>query len=104
MTAEVPAGGTCAGRPCWTARSKGFRYADRLYAADGIGRLDLQAGVAGRARIGIKGQGPLLDVPALPVASLPVTAQLRNGNGVCWSSTFSTTRRNDGVQLKATSD
>ena len=38
------------------------------------------------------------------VASLPVTAQLRNGNGVCWSSTFSTTRRNDGIQLRATSD
>jgi len=73
-------------------------------AAAGIGRLDLQAGATGRAKVGIKGKGAQLDVPALPVASLPVTAQLRNSNGVCWSSTFSTTRRNDGVQLKASSD
>src|SRR6185503_13415958 len=59
MTAEVPAGGTCAGKACWTARSNGFRYADRFYAAAGIGRLDLQAGTAGRAKVGIKGKGPL---------------------------------------------
>ena len=103
-TAEVAAGGTCAGKPCWIARSKGFRYADRFYSAAGIGRLDLQAGATGRAKIGLKGKGGQLDVPALPVMTLPVTAQLRNSDGVCWSSTFSTTRRNDGVQLKASSD
>ena len=48
-TAEVAAGGTCAGKPCWIARSKGFRYADRFYSTAGIGRLDLQAGATGRA-------------------------------------------------------
>jgi hypothetical protein len=46
----------------------------------------------------------LLAVPVLPVATLPVTAQLVSSDGTCWSSTFSTTRRNDAAQLKATSD
>jgi hypothetical protein len=104
MTATAPAGGTCAGRPCWIARSSGFRYANRLYTPTGLGRLDLRAGVAGQAKITMKGKGPSLAVPTLPIQSLPVTAQLVNGNGTCWASTFSTTRRNDAGQLKATSD
>jgi hypothetical protein len=99
MTATAPAGGTCAGRPCWIPRSSGFRYANRLYTPTGLGRLDLRAGGPGQAKIGLKGKGPLL-----AVQTLPVTAQLVSSNGRCWSGTFSTTRRNDAAQLKATSD
>ena len=75
-----------------------------FYTPTGVGRLDLRAGVAGQAKIGLKGKGPLLAVPALPIQDLPVTAQLLNSNGACWAGTFTTTRRNDAAQFKATSD
>jgi len=42
--------------------------------------------------------------PALPIQTLPVTAQLVNSNGTCWSSTFGSAQRNDAAQFKATSD
>jgi hypothetical protein len=104
MTATAPAGGTCGGRPCWIARSSGFRYSNRLYTPTGVGRLDLRAGVAGQAKINLKGKGALLAVPTLPIQTLPVTAQLVNSTGTCWAGTFTTTRRNDAAQFNATSD
>jgi hypothetical protein len=104
MSVTAPAGGTCAGRPCWTVRPKGFRYGDLAYTPTGASRLDLQAGTAGHARIGMQGKGALLAVPTLPVQGLPVTVQLRNSNGACWGSTFGSAQRNDAGQFKATSD
>jgi hypothetical protein len=104
MTATAPAGDTCAGRPCWTARSRGFRYGDKLLTPTGVARVDLQAGIAGRAKVGVKGKGTLLAVPSLPIQNLPVTAQLVNSNGTCWTSTFGSPARNDATQFKATSD
>ena len=75
-----------------------------LVGLTGVGRLDLKAGPAGKARIGMKGKGPLLAVPTLPISTLPVTAQLLNSNGTCWGSTFTSARRNDAAQFKAMSD
>jgi hypothetical protein len=104
MGATAPAAGNCVGRPCWTARSSGYRYANRLYTPSGVGRLDLRAGVAGQARIGLKGKGPLLAVPALPIATLPLTTQLVGSTGRGGAATFSIPTRNDPTQVKATSD
>src|SRR6185503_18982163 len=65
MTATASGSDSCGGKPCWTARSTGFRYTDSLLTPTGVSRLDLKAGPAGKAKIGMKGKGPLLAVPTL---------------------------------------
>src|SRR4029077_5215187 len=49
--AAAPAGGTCAGRPCWRAKSGGYRFTQKDLVPNGLGSLDLKSGVAGKARI-----------------------------------------------------
>jgi hypothetical protein len=34
--ADIPAGGTCAGTPCWKATTRGFRYRDKAATPDAI--------------------------------------------------------------------
>ena len=52
----------------------------------------------------LKGRGQLLDVPDLPVLSLPVTAQMQSSDGECWEATYSATLRNQESELRAKSD
>ena len=105
VDAGAPAGGLCAkGKPCWKATKKGYRYSDRDLTPDGIQRIDLRAGEAGRSTIVVKGKGASLALPSLPIATLPVTVQFVSGDGPCWETTFSTTQRNLPEQLKAKSD
>src|SRR2546428_117155 len=47
--AMAPAGGTCGGRSCWRAHgSGGFSYVDPDRTPDGIARIGLHAGPAGK--------------------------------------------------------
>jgi hypothetical protein len=90
LEANVPAGGACGVPPvpCWRMPSQygSAKYRDGDAAADGISRLDLTAGIAGRAQIKIKGSGPGLGL-SLPVGSFTtITTQLVNGMGACWQS------------------
>lgn len=102
--AAIAAGGSCAGRPCWTATGTGFRYRNKSAVPHGVTALDLRAGVDGRARITVKGKGSALTMPAPPRA-LPVTVQLANDAGVCWSATYATdVRRNQPGSFDAKSD
>jgi hypothetical protein len=106
-SAAIPPGGTCnakSPRPCWRASRSGFRYVDRDTTPAGVQQLTLRAGAAGKAQIGLKAKGPLLDTPDLPIASLPIRVQLVNGAGQCWEATYSTTLRNQDDRLKAKSD
>lgn len=103
--AAIDAGGMCDGRPCWTTKHGGFRYARKSGAPHGITSLDLRAGASGKARIAVKGRGTALTLPPLPIASLPLTVQLGNDAGVCWSSRYETgVRTNDVGAFKAKSD
>lgn len=105
LDAAVPAGGTCNGRPCWARTSAGFVYRDRTGARDGIQRLVLRAGAAGKARILAKGRGPGLGMPALGALASPVTVQLRNA-GACWGAAypFPPALRADAVVFKDVTD
>lgn len=102
--ASAPAGGNCASRPCWKVVNGGYRYGSRDGTPDGLQQLRLKAGAAGRARISARGKGGNLKLPDLPIAHFPLTVQLQNGDGVCWSTTHSTTLRNQGDTLKSKSD
>ncbi len=106
-SATIPAGGTCnakSPRPCWRASRNGYRYVDRDLTPSGIQQLVLRAGAAGKAQIGLKGKGALLDTPDLPISSLPIRVQLVSSDGQCWDATYSTTFRNQDDRLKAKSD
>ncbi|HEY2386967.1 MAG TPA: hypothetical protein VGK30_08405 [Candidatus Binatia bacterium] len=106
-TAAVPAGGTCnaaSPRPCWRASTTGYRYSDRDLTPAGVQQVQLKAGIAGKAKIVLKGRGALLDLPDLPVTTLPLRVQMIGANGACFEATYSTTGRNEADQLKAKSD
>lgn len=92
--ASAPAGGTCnakSPKPCWRESGSGFRYVDRDLTPTGVQQLVLRAGVDGKAKIMLKGRGPTLRTPALPITHLPVRVQLANSAGACWSATYSPT-------------
>jgi len=70
----------------WRQTSTGFTYASRFLTPDGVRRLFLKAGT-GRARIIVRGRGPLLGMTDLTTLDLPVTVQLTNGTK-CWEATY----------------
>jgi hypothetical protein len=103
----VPAGGTCAGKPCWTAKPTGFVYKDKTLSADGVSQIVLKAGAAGKAKIQVKGKGLNLPMPALATLSSPLTVQLAPvGGGTCFGATYSfpPATKNDGTQFKDKGD
>jgi cysteine-rich repeat protein len=101
--AAAPAGGMCAGHPCWKAVAQGFAYDDPERTPAGLDTIALEAGGAGDARIAVTGKGASLVPPPLPLA-LPARVQLQATNGSCWEATFSAASKNDGVVLEAVSD
>jgi hypothetical protein len=105
VTATAPAGGDCDGKPCWKETGAGFKYADGVTSPDGLFTLKLSSNAAGKGKITLKAKGPLLTLPALPLAKDPrVTVQLVGSEGQCWSADFTTADRNDEGQFKAKSD
>lgn len=84
--------------------STGFKYKDASGSADGIQKIGLKSGAAGKAKALLKGKGANLpDPPAGPLA-LPVTAQLVNdANAVCYEGVFdsASVKKNDAQQFKA---
>jgi hypothetical protein len=105
MSAQVPAAGTCGTRPCWKALGTvGFAYADTVGSSDGLTKVLLKAGSAGRGKIGVKGSGANLHLPTLPM-TMPVKAQLRqDGSNACWEATYGTATTNTASAFKAKSD
>jgi hypothetical protein len=82
-------GDTCEGNvPCWSEKPTGFKYKDKDNSPNGPQQILLKAGLAGKAKIIVKGRGSDLDVPPLPLAQ-PVTVQLVNTDGVCWEAVYS---------------
>jgi X-Pro dipeptidyl-peptidase (S15 family) len=101
-SALAPAGTTCGKKPCWSANRKGFRYADDARASTGVGTVALSTGVAATT-CKLAGKGASVGVPALP-ASTPLTAQLVNADGTCWTATFTSPKKSSPRLLKAVSD
>jgi len=85
---KIQAGGTCAGKPCWKAKPTGFTYKDKDLTPDGIQQMVLKVGVAGKAKIQVKGARDNLPTPTTPF-TMPVRVQLKNANGTCWEADFS---------------
>jgi hypothetical protein len=99
-SALAPAGTTCGRKPCWSATSSGFRYADARRAATGVRRISL--GTSARGTIAsVDAGGVRAGVPVLPLATMPLTAQLVGTDGACWTSGFPTAKKSTARVLKA---
>jgi hypothetical protein len=106
--ADVPAGGTCRGRPCWRTTSGLARYLDADRTPDGVQSILLKSVASPRGRVELKAKGENLElrnpryVLVPPLIDLwdytqgPVVVQLRSG-GECWQTTFTTPRRLTGT-------
>ena len=104
LSSRAPAGGSCAGKPCWSGLSTGFKFKDRDGTPDGASRIKLKAGADGKAKANFLGKGDLLEIAPLGGVPLPVRAQLRNSAGACWEATYSTAKKNDAASFSAISD
>jgi cysteine-rich repeat protein len=104
LRAEVPAGGMCDEKPCWSASTTGYKYRDRSNRSDGISQIMLGGYEADpKAKAMVKGRGINLIGPVLPGTGT-VTAQLVNGeSGFCVEGVYSGEQIvvNDGEELKA---
>jgi hypothetical protein len=96
-----PAGGK------WSAiGTKGYKYNDAAGTNDGITKVIVKGGAAGKSKALVKGKGANLpDFDSdLPVASgdLPLIVQLRNNaTGICWESSFAAPKKNQLDQFNA---
>jgi hypothetical protein len=106
MAADIPAGDTCAGRPCWKETTRGFKYADKDRTPDGVVSLTLKEGLEGAAQIGLKAIGDNLQIPMLPLdQDATVTVQLKNDQGICWEANYTAPAlKSDQVEFRDKSD
>ncbi len=111
MGAMVGPGGPCGDSQCWRALgSTGVGYKNKAGDADGITKLWLKSGAAGKSKVQLRGGGAFLPLPT-PMSETEffdqdaaVIVQLSASSPAnCWSSTFdgSSTKRNDSAQFKA---
>ncbi len=103
MSAAVPGGGTCGGKPCWRANNKGSKtkYKNVAGTPDGVDKVRFKTGEAGRSRFLVKGKGANLSVP-LPIGSFTeVTAQMITGHGACWQAAFDSAAANSAAAFRA---
>ena len=101
--AQVPAGGTCGTRACWSESPISFKYSNRAASAHGILKMTLQSGAAGAAQVLVRAKGVNLGPPNPPLV-LPVTVQLVADTGsstACWQTRYTTSSTNDDVHFKA---
>ena len=82
--AEVPAGGTCGDKPCWSLKSdKSWNFKDSAGANDGVNKLSLSFKAAdSTSGAKVKAKGVNVADLSLPLTG-PVVVQLRSGLEYC---------------------
>jgi hypothetical protein len=104
------AGGLCAGRPCWRAvGTRGYRYADRDFSADGIDGLGFLGGPGRAAKASASGANDAGDgrstlptgVVARMAGNRSPTVELLADNGFCIAAEVSLVLKDDGRRFKA---
>jgi hypothetical protein len=103
VAAGIPAGGLCRTDACWRSiASGGFKYRDVTAFPQGIDKVVLKPGLAGRASV-VVGAGRRFPAPTLPLG-LPARIQVQASGGTCWEAVYSAPSRNDTTGFIATSD
>jgi hypothetical protein len=106
LMATAPADGLCSGKPCWKAtKTTGFKYRDKLLDPDGLSAIILKSGAASASKALVRGKGPNLGMPTLPLTA-PVTVQLKRNDdpSKCWDAKYSTPDKNLSDQFKSKAD
>ncbi len=105
VAATAPAGGQCAGKPCWRTSATTVKYSDKALTPDGLQKLQGKSGAAGRGKLEVKGKGASLRMPSLGLTT-PVTARLLRGDGPgCWEATFAShVQKNLPTEFRAKSE
>lgn len=97
--------------PCYKASSdKGYKYGDKLAAADGVFKKILLGGDAGKGKVNVNGKNDaakgLNDLPigiaALLQSNTQATVQVLTSDASCFTGTVTQVKTADGVQFKAT--
>jgi cysteine-rich repeat protein len=101
VSTTAPAAGTCGRAPCWKATPKGFSYSDREATPEGLRKLSLRPGAAGKARIRASARGAALGLPALGLEGEVQVRLQRSGGPACWQAEFPEPDRNDAGRYKA---
>jgi len=109
--ATAPGGGICKNnKPCWTppgGAPKGYKYSDRLLTPDGVLKMTLRPGSAGKSKIVLTAKGFRLGLPEPATENeffhqdSAVTVQLVQDDGDCWGTSFSAASKNEVDQFKA---
>lgn len=94
--------------PGWSANADGFAYSDGS-ASNGVNRMRVRAGAAGKSSVRAKGKGINVNAPALPLAS-PVLLRVQvhaaepfGTISTCFEATYTPANvlRNDDTRLRA---
>jgi YVTN family beta-propeller protein len=95
LAALATAGSMCGTAFCWTSTgTSGFMYRDAGAHSDGLTRIILRKGTAGRAKVLVRAKGTNLpgitpaDANNLIRQDPSVTVQLVNSAGECWESVY----------------
>ena len=104
--ADVPGGGTCDGKPCWKGTpEKGFQYKSKTGQSDGIAKIKVKPGVAGKTQVQVQGKSKAgnWSTPTLPLTT-PVLAQVSIADGdstLCVDTNFTATpKKNEAKQVQ----
>lgn len=98
---------TCGTEPCWADfKDAGFAYGDKTaLAADGISKLQLAGGDAGKGKILMLGKNSTSTLPTGVAAALngsaSAIAQFITSDGGCWGGTLPTVKTADGSVFSA---
>ncbi|MGH7789522.1 MAG: PQQ-dependent sugar dehydrogenase [Candidatus Binatia bacterium] len=89
-TAQVALDAGVAGVTNWKTTSSGYKYSDKTAPGDGIFKVLLKSGAAGKGKVLVKGKGGNLDLSAMALGLTdPLQVQLiRNDGPECFETTF----------------
>lgn len=97
----------CSGVPCWADfKDAGFAYGDKtLMDADGISKIQLAGGDAGKGKILMLGKNSTSNLPTGVASALSgstsAIAQFITSDGGCYGGTLSTVKSADGLVFSA---
>jgi hypothetical protein len=100
-------GGTCRGKPCWTAKPTSLVYRNADRSPTGTQGIALKQGlVNGAASITVKAKGAKIPLPDLGALTGPLVVQLqRSGGAPCFGATYSAPfRKHDASNFSDTAD
>lgn len=101
------AGALCGTAACWAATKdgKGYRYADKTASADGVTRMRLTGGDAGKGKIAAGGNNKTGNLPLGVAAGLlnatGATVQILSSDASCFEIGLVRVKRADGVVFQA---